>query len=208
VFLERSSRTTQRGLGTGPRARPAERGPPPQQPPRRTEAEPAARPRLCSSSARCLWKENGARQALSLPCSGASRARCPRSANSLQRGTLPLAKSWAGVRRRACAAASSAGLAGSARSALRQLTRRACLSAVSAANEASCATARKPEQHSAVAAQRRPPSRRAAAHPPTALLAPPLPFAETSIHPSHHRRPTRTNAVSIAADRTKPRWSH
>ncbi len=82
---------------------------------RRTGAAPAARPRLCSDSARCLWKENRAMQASSLHCSGASQARCLRSANSLQRETLPLAKPRAGVRRRACEAASSAGLVARAR---------------------------------------------------------------------------------------------
>ncbi len=44
-----------------------------------------------------------------------------------------------------------------ARSALRELTRRSCLSAVSAANEASSATRLKAEHHSAAGAQRRPP---------------------------------------------------
>ena len=44
-----------------------------------------------------------------------------------------------------------------ARSALRQLTRRRCLSAVSAANEASSATRPQAEHRSAVCAQRRPP---------------------------------------------------
>jgi hypothetical protein len=138
----------------------------------RTGAAPAARPRLGSSSARSLWRGAGARQASSLPCSGASRARCPRSALLLKRRMVPLAKPWAGVRWRACAAASSAGLAGSARSAPRDLTRRGCLSAVNAVRAASSATPRKPEQHSAVAAQRRPPHRHATAHPPTALHQP------------------------------------
>jgi hypothetical protein len=137
---------------------------------RRTGAAPAARPRLCQTALALYGEEHGARQASSLPCSGASRARCPRSANLLQRGTVPLAKPWAGVRRRACEAASSAGLAGARASALRHLTRRGCLSAANEVSEASSATARKPKQHSAVAAQRRPPHRRAAAHPPTALL--------------------------------------
>ncbi len=139
---------------------------------RRTGAAPAARPRLCQTALALYGEGNGARQASSLPCSGASRARCPRSAFFLLRGSAPLAKPWAGVRRRACAAASSAGFAGGARSALRQLTRRACLSAANAVSEASCATARKPEQHSAVGPQGRPPHRRAAARPPTALLPP------------------------------------
>ena len=44
-----------------------------------------------------------------------------------------------------------------ARSALRELTRRSCLSAVSAAKEASSATRLKAEHHSAAGAQRRPP---------------------------------------------------
>ena len=57
-----------------------------------------------------------------------------------------IAKTRAGGGRSASAAPSSAGLAGSARSAPRGLTRRSCLSVESEANAASSATARKTEQ--------------------------------------------------------------
>jgi hypothetical protein len=82
---------------------------------RRPGAAPAARPRLCQTALVVYGEENGARQASSLPCSGASRARCPRSAFFPKRRAVPLAKPWAGARRRACAAASSAGLVAGAR---------------------------------------------------------------------------------------------
>ena len=61
---------------------------------------------------------------------------------------------------------------GRARSALRRLTRRRCLSAVSAANAASSAPGHETEHRRAVGAQRRPPRLRAAAHPHAPLLAP------------------------------------
>ena len=78
------------------------------------------------------------------------------------------AKTWAGGGRSASAAPRSAGLAGSARSAPRELTRRSCPSVASAANAASSATARKsehrrgrgPQGHARAAAKRSPPPAR------------------------------------------------
>ena len=99
---------------------------------------------------------------------GEARARCPRLAFLSQEKSV-LAKARAGGGRSASAAPSSAGLAGSARSAPRELTRRSCLSAESAANAASSATARKTEQrrgrgpqgHARAAAKRSTPPARA-----------------------------------------------
>jgi len=58
---------------------------------------------------------------------------------------------------------------GRARSALRDLTRRDCLSVESAANEASFATGHKTEYRRGVGAKRRPPHPSAGAYPPAAL---------------------------------------
>ena len=82
-----------------------------------------------------------------------------------------------GLRGRRCpagaiwVATSSAG-PGSARAqrALRELTRRGCLNAVSAANEVSSATGRETEHRRGVGAQHRPPPSRAVACPRPALL--------------------------------------
>jgi hypothetical protein len=175
---------------------------------RRTGAAPAARLRLGSGSARSPWRGDGARQASSLPCSGASQARCLRSAFFLYRRAAPLAKPGAGVRWRACAAASSAGFAGSARSAPRDLTRRGCPSAANAVSAASSATPRKPEQHSAVAAQRRPPHRRAAAHPPTALHQPSI---RTAVLPKVRNGPVPDfppRLCLMARESRNARWSN
>ena len=83
------------------------------------------------------------------------------------------AKTRAGGGRSASAAPRSAGLAGSARSAPRELTRRGCPSGESAANEASSATARKrehrrgrgPQGHARAAVKPRTPPARVFARP-------------------------------------------
>ena len=70
--------------------------------------------------------------------------------------TAASAKACPGRPRRACGAPSSTGLAAARVSALRRLTRRHCLSAVSEANAASSATRPLGENRSAVGATRRP----------------------------------------------------
>ena len=77
---------------------------------------------------------------------------------------------WAAAGR-ACEATRSGGLVAARASALRQLTRCVCLSAVSAANVASYATGHKTEHRSAVAAQRRPPHRSARRQPSLGLAS-------------------------------------
>ena len=80
----------------------------------------------------------------------------------------PQGRGWAAAGR-ACGSARSTGLVAARASALRQLTRWVCLSAVSAANVASNATGHKTEHRSAVAAQRRPPHRSARRQPSLGL---------------------------------------
>ena len=82
----------------------------------------------------------------------------------------PQGRGWAAAGR-ACAATRSGGLVAARASALRQLTRCVCLSAVSAANVASYVTGHKTEHRSAVAAQRRPPHRSARRQPSLGLAS-------------------------------------
>ncbi len=100
----------------------------------------------CGHRARTLPRAAGAQP-------GEGRARCPALALLQQRTGACLAKPWAGVRWRACAAARSTGFR-SARVPARfaHLTRRNCLSATNAVSEASFAARPKPEHRSAVGA--------------------------------------------------------
>ena len=106
----------------------------------------------------------------------ARAARCgldARFAPSSHKERAVLAKPWAGAWRRASAAPSSAGRVAGARSALRELTRRSCLSVESAANAASSAAG--PRDRAAQGVARRAthePQLSADGHPPAALLAP------------------------------------
>ena len=132
----------------------------------------------CARSARCLRFS---------PTLYSPSAATARRANHLGwhatcwRATAVLAKPARAGLRRASAAARNAGCPARARSAHRQLTsRRECLSAESAANEASCPPGRTSEYRSAVGPQGRPPQLSAAGLPGPAL--PPRPQHAQSEH--------------------------
>jgi hypothetical protein len=111
----------------------------------------------------------------------ARRAYHPSWRATCWRATAVLAKPARAGLRRASVAARNAGCPARARSAHRQLTsRRECLSAVSAANEASCPPGRTSEYRSAVGPQGRPPQLSAAGLPGPAL--PPRPQHAQSEH--------------------------
>ena len=121
-------------------------------PRRRRGAPPGTHPRLCDRR-RCFAKRR--RDAGIEPASRRtreqSRGRARRRLDACASPSLPQqravpAKTRAGGGRSASAAPTSAGLAGSARSAPRGLTRHSCPSVESEANAASSATARKTEQ--------------------------------------------------------------
>ena len=111
-----------------------------------------------------LWKR-AARAATSPVLLGASEARRNLPARAFAASAVVFATNTrdGGLRGRCClaraisVATSSAGPGSARASALCELTRRSCLSAVSVANVASFATRPRTEQRSAVDAQRRPP---------------------------------------------------
>ena len=106
------------------------------------EARCARRPRPCAS-----------RRPRNRPCRVPPAAQAPRRHAGNEHRGAP-AKARAGSRRRAYAQPRSAGLVDRARSAPRQLTRRNCLTAVSAANEGSFSTGPRDRASQGTLAQR------------------------------------------------------
>ena len=121
----------------------------------------------CARSARCL---RFSPTLYSPSAATAHRANHPSWRATCSHATADAAKPARAGLRRASAAARNAGCPARARSAHRQLTsRRECLSAESAANEASCPPGRASEYRSGVGPQGRPPQLRAAGLPEPAL---------------------------------------
>ena len=121
----------------------------------------------------------------------------------------PQGRGWAAAGR-ACAATRSGGLVAARASALRQLTRCVCLSAVSAANVASYVTGHKTEHRSAVAAQRRPRHRSARRQPSPGLARKDCrgSFRET-LNPSKVQHPTCCGPARFMRHGSREaRWSH
>jgi hypothetical protein len=154
----------------------------------------------CARSARCLRFS---------PTLYSPSAATARRANHLGwhatcwRATADAAKPARAGLRRASAAARNAGCPARARSAHRQLTsRRECLSAVSAANEASCPPGRTSEYRSAVGPQGRPPQLSAAGLPGPAL--PPRPQHAQSEHAMSATGRQQPASVCVVG---QPSWS-
>ena len=117
------------------------------------------------TNATSQWWKRAARAATSPVLLGASEAHrnLPARAFAASVAVFETNTNTRGLRGKGCplgaiwVATSSAGPGSARASAHQQLTRRGCLSAVSAANEASSAARPRTEQRSAVGAQRRPP---------------------------------------------------